>query len=148
MPFFGGILGFFVTGILGDNIGRRLTLIVCLSAGVLGYLIIILAKSLIVASVGLFICGFGIETCFNLGLYFVTEMLENTNRQKIAVFIQAIFCIAGIFSVLAIYVIKDWKTIFIAFCLIPTILCLAFNVWFVKETPQFMVKLYPAKKIR
>ena len=72
MPFFGAILGFFVTGILGDNIGRRLTLIICLVSGILGYLIIIFSKSLVVASIGLFVCGFGMETCFNLGLYFVS----------------------------------------------------------------------------
>lgn len=60
MPFFGAILGYFITGILGDNIGRRITLIVCLSAGILGYVIIIFAHNLVTASVGLFVCGFGI----------------------------------------------------------------------------------------
>ena len=75
MPFFGAILGFFVTGILADNVGRRITLIVCLSAGIVGYLIIIFASNLTAASIGLFVCGFGIETCFNLGLYLVSEVL-------------------------------------------------------------------------
>lgn len=64
-----------MTGILGDNIGRRVTLIVCLSAGIVGYVIIILAGNLITVSIGLFVCGFGIETCFNLGLYLVSEVL-------------------------------------------------------------------------
>lgn len=60
MPFFGAIAAYFVTGILGDNVGRRFTTMVCLVTGILGYVIIILAPSLIVATVGVFVCGFGI----------------------------------------------------------------------------------------
>ena len=142
MPFIGAIVGFFITGILGDNLGRRLTMMVCLSASLVGYLIVIFAGSLVAASVGLFVCGFGIETCFNLGLYFVSELLENRRRQRIAVFIQGIFCVGGLFTVLIFYLLKDWKIIFIVFCLIPLVACLAFNIFFVKETPQFLIKRY------
>ena len=60
MPFFGAIVGYFITGILGDNVGRRRTTLVCVVTGIFGYLIIILAPNLIVASIGLFVCGFGV----------------------------------------------------------------------------------------
>jgi MFS family permease len=142
MPFFGAIVGFFITGILGDNMGRRLTMMVCLGAGITGYVIIILAGNLVGASVGLFVCGFGIETCFNLGLYFVSEVLENRQRQQMGVFIQGVFCVGGLFTVFIFYLFKDWRMIFIVFCLIPLVVCLAFNIFFVKETPQFLIKRY------
>lgn len=142
MPFFGAIVGFFVTGIMGDNVGRRLTMMLCLCAGITGYVIIIVANNLVVASVGLFVCGFGIETCFNLGLYFVSEVLDNRRRQQIGVFIQGIFCVGGLLTVFIFYLLKDWRIIFIVFCLIPLVICLAFNIFFVKETPQFLIKRY------
>lgn len=78
----------------------------------------------------------------------MSEVLENTRRQRTAVLIQAVFCLAGLFTVFIFYILKDFKIIFIVFCLIPLILCLAFNIFFLKETPQFLVKRYEVKEIR
>lgn len=54
----------------------------------------------------------------------------------------------GIFIVLAFYILKQWKIIFVCFCLLPTALCLAFSCYFLQETPQFLIKCYEAKQIR
>ena len=84
----GSIFGFFVIGILGDNFGRKLTALFCIIIGVIGYLVILFAKTLYVAEVGLFVCGFGIYSSYNIGVTFLSETLEN----KVHLYIIIIKC--------------------------------------------------------
>jgi len=78
----------------------------------------------------------------------VGSVFENNRRQRMAVLVHSFFCISGLFCVFIFYVIKDWKIIFIAFCLVPLIFCLVFNVFFLKETPQFLIKCNSVVNIR
>ena len=72
MPYFGTILGCIFTGMLGDNFGRKNTLIFSLMISIFGYLLIIFAKSLITASIGLFFAGLGVESCYNLAIIYAS----------------------------------------------------------------------------
>ena len=102
----GSIFGFLVIGILGDNFGRKITALFCIIVGVIGYLIILFAKTLYVAEVGLFVCGFGIYSSYNIGVTFLSETLENTKRQKILIITQGMFSVGGFAIVFAFYFIK------------------------------------------
>jgi MFS family permease len=70
MPYFGAIVGPMMTGTLGDNLGRKSTLLVCLVVSIVGYMVTLLADSLAVAAVGLFLVGLGVESCLNLVMVF------------------------------------------------------------------------------
>lgn len=61
---------------------------------------------------------------------------------------QIFFPVAGIAVVAGFYIFKQWRVIFITYCLIPMVLCLVFSCWFVQETPQFLIKGYSVDQIR
>lgn len=52
-------------------------------------------------------------------------------------------CIVGIF-----YVFKSWRIIFVLFYFLPLLICLIFTYFFLKETPQFLIKLYEVEEVR
>jgi len=58
--FLGTIIGLILLGMMADNIGRRISLLVCLVCGLVGLLFILLASKLFVAEIGLFLVGFGL----------------------------------------------------------------------------------------
>ena len=60
MYFFGAITGFVIISTLADNLGRKLSLVICLVVGTIGYSMMILARSLVVAGLGDFMVGFSI----------------------------------------------------------------------------------------
>lgn len=60
MFFLGSIVGYFCTGQLVDNFGRRITFNACMMLGLVGNLMVAGASSLPVAEVGLFLMGFGL----------------------------------------------------------------------------------------
>lgn len=148
MYFFGAVVGFIIVGILSDNLGRRASLIFCLGLGVLGYIVMLLAKRLYVVGLGNFMVGFSIESAFNLVFCLLNEILENEKRQKMQTFIQAWLPVGGIIIILAFYFFKEWKFIFTVFCLAPFIICFLFTCFFVVETPQFLVKRFEVEEIR
>jgi MFS family permease len=62
----GAIAGYIITSMLADNIGRRVTLLLCELLAVGGYGLTLLAPTLFVAEVGLFIAGFGVQSFFGV----------------------------------------------------------------------------------
>jgi MFS family permease len=145
--FVGSLCGFIVLGMMADNLGRRTTLIVCLVSAVVGELLILLVNSLAAVEVGMFLAGFGLENAFNLGFYYFSETLENSLRQRAAVVTQFCFCLGGLLMVLCFYLIGNWQPIFWIFCFVPLFLCLCFSVYFLQETPQFLIKRHPVSAI-
>ena len=57
-----------ISSSVADNIGRRLTLLVSLTIGVIGHLIVQLAGGLGVVEVGMFMVGMSLESCYNIAL--------------------------------------------------------------------------------
>lgn len=148
MYFAGAIAGFVIVGMMSDNVGRRLSLLLCLALGIIGYLIMLLAPTLFIAGIGHFLIGFSIESSFNLVFCLLSEMMENDHRQRMQTFIQAWLPIGGMLIALAFYLVKEWKTIFIYLCLIPYIICFIAAYALVVETPQFLVKRFEVLEIR
>lgn len=76
--------------------------------GVLGHLMVMLAPGLTVVEVGMFLVGFSIENCFNVMVMILSEVLENSRRQKITIIFQIFFPVGGIAVVLGFYLFKQW----------------------------------------
>lgn len=81
--YIGAIFGFLITSILADNLGRRVTLLICEIFAVLGYGLTLLAPNLLVAEGGLFMAGFGVQSCLSVTFCIFTEILENNQRQRV-----------------------------------------------------------------
>ena len=71
-PYIGTLGGILIIGIFADNIGRRFSLMVCLGTGVVGFLIMILSKTLTFALIGLCVVNIGVESGFSLVLFLVS----------------------------------------------------------------------------
>ncbi len=75
MYFIGAIAGFIIIGMMSDNSGRRLSLLFCIAAGIVGYAVMLLAHSLFVVGIGYFLVGFSAESIYNLTLCLLSEMM-------------------------------------------------------------------------
>lgn len=65
--FFGAFVGYIILGLIADNWGRKLPLLVCQGIGLLGSLIILLLSvDLSITAFGIFLTGFGTQCCFGL----------------------------------------------------------------------------------
>ena len=145
MYYLGGIVGMIISSSVADNIGRRLTLLVSLTIGVLGHLIVQLAGVLGVVEIGMFMVGMSLESAYNIAICLLSEVLSNSERQIKITLMQGFFCLSGIVVVVAFFILKSWRGIFIVICLIPVFACLVFSFFFVQETPQFLIKRYSVK---
>lgn len=140
MFFVGSIVGYFCTGPLVDNFGRRITFNACLVLGLVGNLMVAGASSLPVAEVGLFLMGFGLENAFNLCFYFLAEQFENKKRQVGLVVIQSCFCGGGLATILWFFLFKRWRFIFWVCYFIPLAICTLMALRYLRETPQFLIR--------
>ena len=145
---FGAIFGNIAFTIFADNFGRRKALILCQIWNVAGYTVLLTSSSLLQAEIGLFIIGMGFQGLFPIMLCILEEILDNSLRQKMQIFIQSFICLGSLFSIILFYTIKDWWSIYFYFGLLPVVGCLIFTLFYAKETPQFMVEMYPVDRIR
>lgn len=90
----------------------------------------------------------GFQGLFPIVFCVLEEIIDNSLRQRIQTFIQAFICFGGLVSIGLFYTIKNWYPIYLYFGLIPMTLLLIFTFVYLKETPQFMIKLYEINKIR
>lgn len=125
-------MGVVVTSSIADNIGRRSTLLLSLVLGVIGHLTIQLSQNLVEAEVGMSLVGFCLESSYNLSICFLTEILNNSERQTKVTLIQALFSFAGIAVVIFMLIFKSWRIIYIIVCLVPLACCLVFSYFFVQ----------------
>ena len=63
---------------MADNIGRRLTLLGSLAVGVLGHAIVQVAGVLGLVEVGMFMVGMSVESCYNIAICLLSEVLSNS----------------------------------------------------------------------
>lgn len=137
-----------IVGLMADNVGRRLSLIVCLGVGAVGYMVMLFSVNLTMAGCGHFLVGFSTESSFNLVFCLLSEMLENDQREKMQTFIQAWIPLGAIILVLSFQHFKEWKVIFFFLCFLPIIFAFFFSCFYVVDTPLFLVKCLEVEAIR
>jgi MFS family permease len=142
VPWVGAIFGTIIASTLADNFGRRPTLLLFLTINSLGYGIILLSHTIVMVGVGLFITGFGHIGYYCVVFSIISDILDNEWRQRVELFLQSLICSGGLFTVLAFYLIKDWKTIYFTFQFLPLVGCLIFAYFYLQETQQSLIQLH------
>lgn len=146
--FLGAIAGFVVVGLMSDNLGRKVSLLFALLIGIGGYSAMLLSSSLAMAGIAHFIVGFSCESVFNLTMCYLAEMLDDERRMKMQILVQAFVPFSGVIHVFGLMFLKEWKTIFLLLCLVPTLVGLIWCYFFVIDTPFFLVKGLEVENIR
>ena len=78
----GTSVGYFLLGIIADNCGRRKPFIFLQAIGLIGYLTTLFASDINMVAFGIFMAGFGSQTCYGISFSILKEILSNEGRQK------------------------------------------------------------------
>ena len=78
--YIGAVVGYLLSVTIGDHIGRKTLLSICLLLNLIGITLTLFASSLLVAGVGLFISTVGIQNGYNVCFYFLAETVDELHR--------------------------------------------------------------------
>lgn len=139
MMYVGAVIGFLISAVIGDHIGRKSLIMLCLVLNGIGLTITIFCTSIEIAGVGLFISTIGIQNGFNVCFYFLAETVSESHREKYSVAIQLFYGSGVLLNVPWFYLVRDWRLILIFFYLIPSVLVTVTVLLFVRDTPICLV---------
>ncbi len=135
-------MGYFVVSWMNDNLGRKKSIMIGLILSLLGILSIASSTNLLMAQIGMFLAGFGIDPSISTVFYFIGETVENSLRQKHSTIVQFFFSLAGIVNILSYLIFRNWRPIVWIFFVVPAVVAV-FLIWrLIEETPQFMIMFY------
>lgn len=135
----GGVVGFLLMTVVGDLVGRKLLITVCMSLTVLGITITMFCSNLTMAGIGLFLATVGIQDAYNVCFFFIAETISEEYREKASVAIQLFYGLGVLLNVLWYYAIGDWQLIFALFYFIPAVLATIGVIVIVRDTPICLV---------
>ncbi|XP_076749707.1 facilitated trehalose transporter Tret1 [Xylocopa sonorina] len=124
-------------GILADIIGRKYSMLLMAVPFTIGWLLIILAKSVTMFYIGRFMTGLGTGAFSVLGPIYIAEIAENQIRGALGSYIQILTTI-GIFISYVFGNIVDMRILSIISGIIPLIFVAVFV--FMPETPIYYLK--------
>ena len=139
LTYVGTVVGFLLLSFVGDLLGRKRLMIICMTSVVIGLVITIFCQSLVMAGVGLFIASVGVQNAFNICFYFISETVSEEFREKASVAIQLFYGLGVLLNVLWYFWIQDWQMIFVLFYFIPAVACAIGVVIIVRDTPICLV---------
>jgi len=93
------------------------------------------------AAVGLFLAGSGCETSIRINMTIFGEVFDFYKRQTYSVAVEISFGLAGVMVALMYFFIEEWRLINIVFVAIPSFLILLTFIFYLEETPKFLVGL-------
>ena len=110
-----------------------------------GSLLLVFSSSLALASISLFLIGYGlsIPSCYIISI--VTEVTEPNLSKKFIATINGPEIIGGMLISYAYGQIKEWRAVSIYFILIPTIILLIITILFLEDTPYSLLKSKSAR---
>jgi MFS family permease len=139
LTYVGTVVGFLLLSFVGDLLGRKKLMVICMASVVIGLVIAIFCQDLVMAGIGLFIASVGIQNAFNICFYFISETVSEEFREKASVAIQLFYGLGVLLNVLWYFWIKDWQMIFVLFYFIPAVACVIGVVIIVRDTPICLV---------
>ena len=134
ITYVGTVVGFLILSFVGDLLGRKRLMIICMSGVVIGLVIAIFCQSLMMAGIGLFVASVGVQNAFNICFYFIAETVSEDFREKASVAIQLFYGLGVLLNVLWYYWIKDWQMIFVLFYFLPAVASVLGVVFIVRDT--------------
>ena len=91
------------------------------------------------ACVGLFFAGAGCESTIRISMAIFAEIVEYNKRQAYSIALEIGFGVSGILVGLLYWALKDWRIIIIIFCCVPCFILLLVMIFFLEETPKFLI---------
>lgn len=135
----GTVVGFLLMTLVGDLLGRKMLMTICMTMTVLGITITIFCQNLAMAGAGLFLATVGIQDAYNVCFFFISETISEEYREKASVAIQLFYGLGVLLNVLWYYAVGDWQLIFVVFYFIPVVATTLGVVMIVKDTPICLV---------
>lgn len=72
----GTVVGFLLMTLVGDLLGRKMLMTICMAMTVLGITITIFCQDLAMAGAGLFLATVGIQDAYNVCFFFISETIS------------------------------------------------------------------------
>lgn len=136
----GSALGLIVFSFFSDNYGRKFSLLVTWTVGVIGALMLVLAQNIAMGIIGMFLLGAGPSSTLNMCFYFIGQVVCEKSRPKYSVIIQPFFAGGGLTITLFFYLITNWRIIALAILLIFSVVLWFFFFFYIEETPLFLFR--------
>ncbi|XP_071114672.1 organic cation transporter protein-like [Haliotis cracherodii] len=134
----GCFLGSFAAGTLGDKIGRKKALYLCLLLLITGGIILNWSSNFVMFVILRFINGASavgvFVSCFVIGI----EMVGSSKRVRFGALLETFFAIGMVVLSGLAYFIRDWHTLELATA-IPVAACLVYW-WIIPESPRWLLK--------
>lgn len=85
------MFGYILIPFITDNYGRKISIVSSWAISVVGIAILSLSTNIFISCVGLFLSGFGCEAGIRTIMAILGEIVEDTYRQKYAIFLSINF---------------------------------------------------------
>ncbi len=138
--YLGALFGYIFVTFLSDNYGRRKITIMAWGICTLGCVILVSAQSMIMATIGLMLCGFGSDSVLGITYSVMVETYEDNMRQKHCSIIQMAFTSGGMMITLFYFIWENWRIASIYALTIPSAITLILIIVYLKETPMYLIK--------
>src|SRR3990167_1909230 len=147
--FWGGLIGTFLAGPVGDRLGRRFLIFLSSVTVIAGVIFILFAETFTILFIARLLLGVGIGIVAVAVPLYVAEIVPSHVRGKYVTFFQLLLT----FGILLAYFVDllftpsgNWRAMF-AFLLIPAIILL-FGMFFLPETPRWLIANNQIEKAR
>jgi MFS family permease len=123
---------------VADNFGRKKSESISWCIAAAGAILLACSFNIVMAGIGLFLCGLGSNSAINLHYTFIKEFVIGRARDIMIISLQITFSLGVCAIAFVAMLIPNWRIITICFFAVPMLL-LVFTYRFVEETPEFNI---------
>ena len=143
--YIGTFSGYMIFLFITDNFGRKISIVAAWGVTTFGVLLLCVAQNMTTACVGLFFAGAGCESCIRISMAIFGEIVDYYKRQTYSVALEIAFGFSGVFIGVVYWILRKWGIISILFCGIPCVIELLLLIFYLEETPKFLLTKIPLK---
>ena len=104
-----------------EKIGKRMMLLLTISAACIGSLVLFFSKSMIFVVIGEFVLGLGIYAPLRFGVAIISDMTNQTLSEKFIGLLSVGPILGGFITSLVFSSVKDWRTVIFFLYFLPYI---------------------------
>ena len=132
---------------LSDNISRKKTLVLSYILVTIGLLLLSLSINIYMVCISLFITGLGSNISLRIIQAILSEQIEKKLAERIISTNVLPYTLALMFVGQIFAITSNWRTFTLYFCFIPSFLITSFIVYFVEDSPKYLLWLEEEKAI-